>query len=79
MKEGIRYVRQRTWIWAALAGAFVSLLCVWGPWETLVPYVVKNDLHGSAKDLGLVFGAGGVGSVLAAVVMGQVGACRGRR
>jgi predicted outer membrane lipoprotein len=73
VKEGIRYVRQRTWIWAALAGAFVSLLCVWGPWETLVPYVVKNDLHGSAKDLGLVFGAGGVGSVLAAVVMGQVG------
>ena len=53
VKEGIRYVRQRTWIWAALAGAFISLLCVWGPWETLVPYVVKNDLHGSAKDLGL--------------------------
>ncbi len=73
VKEGIRYVRQRTWIWAALAGAFISLLCVWGPWETLVPYVVKNDLHGSAKDLGLVFGAGGVGSVLAAIVMGQLG------
>ena len=72
-KEGIRYVRQRPWIWAALAGAFVSLLCVWGPWETLVPFVVKNDLKGSPTDLGLIFGAGGVASVLAAVVMGQVG------
>ncbi len=72
-KEGIRYVRQRTWIWAGMLGAFISLLCVWGPWETLVPFVVKNDLNGSAIDLGLVFGAGGVASVLAAVVMGQVG------
>ena len=72
-KEGIRYVRQRTWIWAGMLGALISLLCVWGPWETLVPFVVKNDLNGSAIDLGLVFGAGGVASVLAAVVMGQVG------
>ena len=72
-KEGIRYVRKQTWIWVAMVAAFVSLLCVWGPWETLVPFVVKNDLKGSATDLGLVFGAGGVASVLAAVVMGQVG------
>jgi MFS family permease len=72
-KEGIRYVRQQTWIWAGMVGALISLLCVWGPWETLVPFVVKNDLNGSAIDLGLVFGAGGVASVLAAVVMGQIG------
>ena len=72
-KEGIRYVRQQTWIWVAMVAAFISLLCVWGPWETLVPYVVKNDLKGSSIDLGLVFGAGGVGSVLAAVAMGQIG------
>ena len=34
-KEGIRYVKDRPWLWAALIGAFVSLLCTWGPWETL--------------------------------------------
>jgi predicted outer membrane lipoprotein len=73
MKEGVRYVRQRTWLWAALVGATLSLLFTWGPWETLVPYIVKNDLHGGAPALGLVFGAGGVGSVTAAVVMGQRG------
>jgi MFS family permease len=70
-KEGVRYVRENTWLWAAMVGAFISLLCTWGPWETLVPFVVKNALHGSATDLGLVFGAGGFGSVLAAVFMGQ--------
>ena len=72
-KEGIRYVKDRPWLWAALIGAFVSLLCTWGPWETLVPFIVKNALHGSAIDLGLVFGAGGVGSVLAALIIGQRG------
>ncbi len=66
-KEGISYVKERPWLWAALIGAFVSLLCTWGPWETLVPFIVKNALHGSAIDLGLVFGAGGVASVLAAL------------
>ena len=72
-KEGIRYVRDRPWLWAALIAAFISLLCTWGPWETLVPFIVKNTLHGSAIDLGFVFGAGGVGSVLAALIMGQRG------
>jgi hypothetical protein len=71
--EGIRYVRGQTWIWAALVAATVSLLCVWGPWEVLVPYVVTNDLHGDEIALGLVFGAGGLGSVLVGLTMGQRG------
>jgi DHA3 family tetracycline resistance protein-like MFS transporter len=73
MKEGLRYVRRETWIWAALVGATISLLCTWGPWETLVPYVITNDLGGTGIALGLVFGAGGLGSVVAAIVMGQRG------
>jgi hypothetical protein len=39
----------------------------------LLPYIVKNDLHGSAADLGIVFAAGGIGSVGCAVVLGQRG------
>jgi MFS family permease len=73
MKEGLRYVRRTTWLWVAMVAATVSLLATWGPWEVLVPYVVRNQLDGSAADLGLVFGAGGVGAVAAALVMGQRG------
>ncbi|HEX9122827.1 MAG TPA: MFS transporter [Actinomycetota bacterium] len=77
VKEGLRYVRSETWIWAALVAATISLLCTWGPWEALVPYVVKNQLAGnSAREgfaLGLVFGAGGFGAVGAALVLGQRG------
>jgi MFS family permease len=73
LKEGLRYVRRTTWLWVAMVAATVSLLATWGPWEVLVPYVVRNDLGGSAAALGLVFGAGGVGSVTAAIVLGQRG------
>ena len=71
--EGLRYVRQQRWLLIAMVGATVSLLAVWGPWETLVPFVVKNDLGGEGWSLGLVFGAGGVGAVIAAAVFGQRG------
>jgi hypothetical protein len=56
-----------------MVAATVSLLATWGPWEVLVPYVVRNQLDGSAADLGIVFGAGGVGAVAAALTMGQRG------
>src|SRR5690242_6506961 len=35
--------------------------------------MVKNELHASARDLGLVFAAGGAGAIGAAVLMGQRG------
>ena len=44
-----------------------------GPAEVLLPFLVKNDLDGSAADLGLVFAAGGIGSVGCAAIMGQRG------
>lgn len=73
LKEGLRYVRSKPWLWVAMVTGTVSLLATWGPWEVLVPYVVRNDLRGSAAALGLVFGAGGVGSVTVALVIGQRG------
>jgi MFS family permease len=71
--EGLRYVKEQRWLLIAMVAATVSLLAVWGPWETLVPVVVKNDLRGKAWALGLVFGAGGFGAVIAAAVFGQRG------
>ena len=44
-----------------------------GPAEVLLPYVVKNELDASAGDLGLVFAAGGIGAIGAALIMGQRG------
>jgi DHA3 family tetracycline resistance protein-like MFS transporter len=71
LAEGWRFVRGRVWLWATFASAAVAYLCFMGPVEVLLPYLVKNDLDGSARDLGLVFAAGGIGSVACAIAMGQ--------
>jgi MFS family permease len=73
MKEGIRYVLSHTWLWGGMFTATIGLLATWGPFEVLMPYIVKNGLHGGPSDLGLVFAAGGVGAVATALVIGQVG------
>ena len=71
--DGLRFVRRRVWLWGTLVSAAFAYLAFLGPAEVLLPYVVKNDLHASADDLGLVFAAGGVGAIGAALIMGQRG------
>ena len=69
--EGFRFVRSQTWLWGSLVAASGFLLVFYGPWEVLVPFVVKNDLDGSAGDVGLVYAAAGLGAIIAALFMGQ--------
>jgi hypothetical protein len=71
--EGFRFVRAHVWLWGTLVSAAIGLLLFVGPYEVLVPYLVKNELGGGADDLGFVFASGGVGAVLAALVVGQRG------
>jgi MFS family permease len=71
VKSGLRFVRQRVWLWGTLLSAGLAYLVFLGPAEVLLPYVVKNDLHASPGALGLVFAAGGLGAVGAAIGMGQ--------
>jgi MFS family permease len=70
---GLRYIRAHVWLWGTFASAAIAYLLFMGPAEVLLPYIVKNDLHASAADLGIVFAAGGVGSVGCAIVVGQRG------
>jgi MFS family permease len=73
VKEGLVFVRRRVWLWGTLLSAAIAYLAFMGPAEVLLPYVVKNELHASASDLGLIFAAGGVGAIGAALIMGQRG------
>ncbi|HEX3689952.1 MAG TPA: MFS transporter [Solirubrobacteraceae bacterium] len=70
---GLRYVRSHAWLWATLVSAAVAYLLFMGPTEVLLPFVVKNRLSDGAGALGLVFAAGGLGSLLCAIVIGQRG------
>ena len=73
LAEGLRFVRQRVWLWGTFLSAAIAYLVFLGPAEVLVPYVIKNDLHASATTLGFVLAAGGVGAIGAAVYMGHHG------
>ncbi|HWT24698.1 MAG TPA: MFS transporter, partial [Solirubrobacteraceae bacterium] len=73
LREGWRYVRRHTWLWATFVSAAIAYLCFMGPVEVLLPLVVKEELGGSATELGIVFAAGGLGSVGCAVLIGRRG------
>ncbi|MFG2037290.1 hypothetical protein [Dactylosporangium sp. NPDC048998] len=67
------HVRGNVWLWGTFVAATFAYLLFIGPTEVLLPFVVKNELHGTAGDLGLVLA--GVGAIAAAVV-GQRGVPR---
>jgi MFS family permease len=73
LRAGLSYIRRHVWLWATFASAAIAYLLFMGPAEVLLPYIVKNELGGSAADLGIVFAAGGIGSVGCAVLIGQRG------
>ena len=68
LRQGSPSCARNAWLWGTLVSAAIAYLLFLGPVEVLLPYVVKNSLHGSAAELGLVFAAGGLGSVGAALV-----------
>jgi MFS family permease len=73
IKEGFLFVKSRVWLWATLCSAAICLLAFWGPLEVLLPYIVKNELGGSAGDYGTILAVGGVGAVLTSLTMGARG------
>jgi MFS family permease len=73
LKEGFWFVRHHVWLWGTFLAATFAYLLFMGPTEVLLPFVVRNIMHGSALDLGFVFASGGVGAICAAVVVARHG------
>jgi len=71
--DGFRFVRANPWLWGTLAAASLSLLAFYGPFQVLLPYVVKNVLHAGGGGYGLVRAASGVGAILFAPLLAQRG------
>ncbi|WP_433056721.1 MFS transporter [Dactylosporangium sp. CS-033363] len=72
-KAGLNYVRGNVWLWGTFVAATFAYLLFIGPTEVLLPLVVKQQLHGTAGDLGLVLASGGIGAIAAALIVGQRG------
>jgi predicted MFS family arabinose efflux permease len=71
--EAFAYVRAHAWLWGTLVGAALFLLFTLGPFEVLLPYIIRNDLGGGAAVFGTVLAAGGAGSIFGAVLIGRLG------
>jgi DHA3 family tetracycline resistance protein-like MFS transporter len=71
--EGFAFVRRNPWCWATLLSAMFSLLVFIGPVQVLLPFLVKNQLGLGPDALGAIFAVGGVGSIVAALAVGQLG------
>jgi MFS family permease len=73
VREGFSFVRHNPWCWATLLAAMFSLLVFVGPMQVLLPYIVKNQLRLGPESLGFIYAVSGVGSIVAAVLIGQLG------
>ena len=72
-RTGARYVAGHVWLWGTFASAAVAYLMFIGPTEVLLPYLVRETMHGSATDFGVILAAGGTGALAAAAVVGATG------
>jgi MFS family permease len=75
-KQGVAYVAGRPWLWGPIVASSVAQFLYAGPNQALVPYIVKFELHASAAALGLVFAAGGIGTMAAGLLMGRISSRR---
>jgi MFS family permease len=67
MREGFAYMLRTPWLLATLLYASLFLLVLMGPFEVLIPFIIKDRLGGTPGDHGLVMAAFGVGSALGAL------------
>ncbi len=70
--EGVGYMFRTPWLLATLLFASLMVLMTMGPFEVLVPFLVKDRLGGDAGDHAMVLAAFGVGGAVGSLAMASV-------
>ena len=70
--EGYAFIRKTPWLYGSLLASLPLNVAV-ATNTVLLPFIVKNDIHGSATSLGLVYSAGAVGALVGTFLLGQRG------
>ncbi len=73
VREGFRYARAEPWIWVTLVVAAFSVLFAVGPFDVLIPLIVRVRLRAGADAYGVIIAARGAGAILAALIVSQLG------
>lgn len=69
MREGFVYMLRTPWLLATLLFASLMILVIMGPFEVLIPFVIKNRLGGGPDDHAWVMAAFGIGGAVGSAVM----------
>ncbi|WP_350274814.1 MFS transporter [Kribbella sp. HUAS MG21] len=69
LREGWTYVRRTRWLLASLLFGTVFVLLILGPLEVLLPFAVRDQLGGDAREFGLVMAAFGIGGAAGALLI----------
>jgi MFS family permease len=70
-REGLRFLFSERWLWTTTLGASLGNFVAFSPLGVLIPLLVRQVLDGDGIALGLILAAGGLGGVLASVLLGH--------
>jgi MFS family permease len=69
VREGFGFMVRTPWLLSTLLFASLMILVVMGPFEVLIPFLVKDRLGGGPDDHALVLAAFGVGAAVGSIAM----------
>ena len=72
LREGFGYMMRTPWLLATLVFASLMILVMMGPFEVLVPFLIKDRLGGGPSDHAMVLIAFGVGGAVGSFAMAAV-------
>ncbi len=70
--EGFRYMVRTPWLLATLLFAALMILAIMGPFEVLIPFLIKDKLGGGPGDHALVMASFGIGGAVGSLAMASV-------
>ncbi|WLP88863.1 MFS transporter [Gordonia sp. NB41Y] len=72
MAEGFVYMWRTPWLWSTLFFATILVLATMGPIEVLIPFALRERVHGGAGDHALVLAGFGVGAAISSLVFASI-------
>ena len=72
MREGFGYMVRTPWLLSSLLFVSLMLLLIMGPFEVLIPFLIKGRLGGGPGDHAIVMAAFGIGGALGSLGMASV-------
>ncbi|MGC4933267.1 MFS transporter [Gordonia sp. DT30] len=72
LAEGFGYMWRTPWLWSTLFFATILVLATMGPIEVLIPFALRERVHGGAGDHSLVLAAFGAGAAIGSFVFASI-------